>query len=136
MVVMTWFQIGYPLVIFMSGLQRIDPELYEAAALDGATWFQRFRKITTPLLRPEVFVVVLTTIPCSQGLCADLRHDAGWSGHRHHCRLLLRLQNFFERSQVGYGAAISTVLTALILLIAVFYVRVQMRQEESGGNEP
>ena len=37
MAVLVWIQIGYPLVIFMAGLQRVDPQLYEAAALDGAT---------------------------------------------------------------------------------------------------
>ncbi|MBC7270158.1 MAG: sugar ABC transporter permease, partial [Streptomyces sp.] len=46
--VLVWMQLGYPLVLFMSGLQRIDPELYEAAALDGASWWQRFTRITVP----------------------------------------------------------------------------------------
>ena len=46
MVVMVWVQLGYPVVIFMAALQRVDPELYEAAELDGANWFQRFRSIT------------------------------------------------------------------------------------------
>ena len=43
---MVWVQLGYPVVIFMAALQRVDPELYEAAELDGANWFQRFRSIT------------------------------------------------------------------------------------------
>jgi GTP cyclohydrolase I len=64
MAMMIWFQIGYPLVIFMAALQRIDPELYEAAALDGASWFQRFFHITIHLIRPEISIqnisVVLT----------------------------------------------------------------------------
>ena len=44
--VMVWVQLGFPVVIFMAGLQRVDPELYEAAELDGASWWQRFRHIT------------------------------------------------------------------------------------------
>jgi raffinose/stachyose/melibiose transport system permease protein len=58
---MIWFQIGYPLVIFMSALQRINPELYESASIDGASWLQKFFLMTIPLIRPEIFVVVLTT---------------------------------------------------------------------------
>ena len=48
MLLMVWIQIGYPTVIFMAALQRVDPELYEAAELDGAGWFRRFRAITLP----------------------------------------------------------------------------------------
>lgn len=43
MFILVWIQLGYPIVIFMSGLQRVDPELYEAAGLDGANWWQKFR---------------------------------------------------------------------------------------------
>ena len=60
MLVLVWVQIGYPVVIFMSALQRVDPELYEAAELDGAGWWRRFRAITIPQIRPEMFVVLLT----------------------------------------------------------------------------
>ncbi len=60
MAVMIWVQIGYPVVVFMAALQRVDPELYEAAEIDGAGWWQRFRAITLPQIRPETFVVALT----------------------------------------------------------------------------
>lgn len=46
MAVMIWVQIGYPVVVFMAALQRVDPELYEAAEVDGANWLHRFRAIT------------------------------------------------------------------------------------------
>ncbi|MEB0161056.1 ABC transporter permease subunit, partial [Pseudomonas sp. AH2 (2023)] len=61
MVVLVWVQIGYPVVIFMAALQRVDPELYEAAELDGANWYQRFTAITMSIIRPEIFVVTLTS---------------------------------------------------------------------------
>ncbi|MFC5277104.1 carbohydrate ABC transporter permease [Brachybacterium sacelli] len=48
MLMMVWLQIGYPLVIFMAALGRVDPSLYEAADLDGASWFQQLRRITIP----------------------------------------------------------------------------------------
>ena len=52
--VLIWVQIGYPVVMFMAGLQRIDPQLYEAADIDGASWWQRFRHITVHLIQPGV----------------------------------------------------------------------------------
>jgi len=61
MAVMVWLQVGYALVVFMSGLARVDPAYYEAAEIDGASWFTRFRAITIPMLKPEIFVVGLTT---------------------------------------------------------------------------
>src|SRR3569833_685850 len=60
MLMLVWGQIGYPVVIFMSALQRVDPELHEAAEVDGANWWHRFRAISVPQIRPEVFIVVLT----------------------------------------------------------------------------
>jgi len=61
MAVMVWFQLRYPVVMFMSGLQRIEPELYEAADLDGAGWWRRFRHITVHLIRPEFSVMLVNT---------------------------------------------------------------------------
>ncbi|NKF31943.1 sugar ABC transporter permease, partial [Pseudomonas sp. BGM005] len=60
--VIVWIQVGYCLVVFMAGLSRIDPSLYEAADLDGANWWSRLVTLTIPLLAPEIFVVVLTTL--------------------------------------------------------------------------
>ena len=51
--VIVWVQLGYCLVVFMSGLARVDPALYEAAQLDNASWFRRFTAITIPMLRPK-----------------------------------------------------------------------------------
>jgi len=59
---MIWFQVGFPLVIFFTALQRTDPILAEAASLDGASPWQSFIHVTLPQIRPsEIFVVVLMT---------------------------------------------------------------------------
>ncbi len=60
-IMMIWIQIGYTIVILISGMSRLDPYLDEAAQLDGATWFERFRIVTIPQLYPEISVVLLTT---------------------------------------------------------------------------
>ena len=62
-VMATWKNVGFYIVIFLAGLQNIPQELYEAAEIDGASGFQKFFKITLPMLNPTVvLVVVLSTI--------------------------------------------------------------------------
>ena len=131
MVTMIWFQIGYPMVIFMSALQRIDPELYEAASIDGATWLQKFILITIPLIRPEIFVVVLTTTIFALktfGQIFAMTH--GGPGSATMVASYFSYKNFFENSNVGYGATMSTVLTFIIILVTIIWVRVQTQQEQ------
>jgi raffinose/stachyose/melibiose transport system permease protein len=131
MVMMIWFQIGYPLVIFMAALQRIDPELYEAAALDGASWFQRFFYITIHLIRPEISVVVLTTTIASLKVFGQVYvMTRGGPGRATIVASYFSYQNFFERSNVGYGATIATVLTLIIILLTLGFIMVQTRQEQ------
>ena len=130
MAVMIWFQLGYPIVMFMSGLQRIDPELYEAADLDGATWWQRFRRITVYLIRPEFYVVLITTTIAALKIFGQIFVLTG--GGPSNSTLVpsyFAYQNFFEKAQVGYGSAISTVLTVIIIVLAFVFLRLQNRAE-------
>jgi raffinose/stachyose/melibiose transport system permease protein len=132
--VMIWFQIGYPVVIFMSGLQRVEPELYEAASLDGASWWQRFRHITVPLIRPEIFVVLLTTTIAALKVFAPIFVlTRGGPGNATIVPSYFAYQNFFEIANVGYGAAIATVLTAIIILLTIVFLRAQANQDVTGG---
>lgn len=134
MAMMTWFQIGYPLVIFMSALQRLDPELYEAASLDGASSLQKFYRITIPLIRPEIFVVILTTTIYSLKTFGQIfAMTLGGPGTATYVASYFSYKYFFENSNVGYGATMSTVLTVIIILITIVWVRVQTQQERQGG---
>ncbi|SDN44861.1 raffinose/stachyose/melibiose transport system permease protein [Actinomyces ruminicola] len=135
MLVLIWIQIGYPTVIFMSALQRVDPELYEAAELDGAGWLARFRAITVPQIRPETFVIVLTcTIAALKVFAPIYVLTRGGPESSTLVPSYYSYLNFFDKSKVGYGAAISTVLTLVIIVIAgviqVFQNRSARREEE------
>ncbi|MGV2918681.1 carbohydrate ABC transporter permease [Streptomyces alfalfae] len=128
--VLVWMQLGYPLVLFMSGLQRIDPELYEAAALDGATWWQRFTRITVPILRPEVYVVLVTTTIAGLKVFAQIFVlTGGGPGNSTLVPAYFAYQNFFERADVGYGSAISSTITLLVLIIAGTMLTRQARED-------
>jgi len=66
--VTVWKTVGYPMVIYLAGLQAIPGDLYEAAALDGADGWRRFRHITWPLLTPTtLFLMITLTITSFQG---------------------------------------------------------------------
>jgi raffinose/stachyose/melibiose transport system permease protein len=130
MVVMVWVQLGYPVVIFMAALQRVDPELYEAAEIDGANWFQRFRSITSHIIRPEVYVVTLTsTIAALKVFGPVYTLTKGGPGTSTLVPSYYSYVQFFQTTQVGYGAAISTALTVVIIVVAAIFLRAQNRSE-------
>ncbi|MEU6606821.1 sugar ABC transporter permease [Streptomyces shenzhenensis] len=134
--VMVWVQLGFPLVVFMAGLQRVDPQLYEAAELDGAGWWRRFGHITLPQLRPEIHVVLTwCTVAALKVFGAVYVLTKGGPGGATDVPSYFSFTTFFEQTQVGYGAAISTVLTVLVLALALIGLKLQTRAEdaEEGG---
>lgn len=130
MIIMIWVQLGYPIVIFMAALQRVDPELYEAAELDGANWFQRFRAITVSIIRPEIFVVTLTcTIAALKVFGPIYTLTGGGPGTSTIVPAYYAYSEFFQSQQVGYGATIATALTIVVAAVAVVFVIAQTRLE-------
>ncbi len=130
MLVLVWIQIGYPTVIFMSALQRVDPELYEAAELDGAGWLRRFRAITIPQIKPETFVITLTcTIAALKVFAPIYVLTRGGPEGSTLVPSYYSFLNFFDKSKVGYGAAVATVLTMVIVLVALVIQLLQARAE-------
>lgn len=134
MVIMVWVQLGYPVVMFMAGLQRVDPELYEAAALDGAGWWHRFRRIALHHLKPEIYVVLITTTIAALKVFGQIFVlTRGGPGNATLVPSYFAYQNYFERADVGYGSAISTVLTVLIVALTFAFLRLQGRAEREVG---
>jgi len=134
MAIMVWFQLGYPVVMFMAGLQRIDPELYEAAELDGADWWQRFRRITVHLIRPEFYVVLVTTTIAALKIFGQIFVlTRGGPSNATLVPSYFAYKNFFEKANVGYGSAIATILTLIIIVLAFVFLRLQTRNETSGS---
>ena len=130
MAVMVWFQLGYPVVIFMAGLQRVDPAYYEAAELDGATWWRKVWHITIPQIRPEIFVVLLTcTIAALKVFGPIFVLTRGGPGNATMVPSYFSYLNFFQKSNVGYGSAIATVLALIIIVVTFLFLRVQERAE-------
>jgi raffinose/stachyose/melibiose transport system permease protein len=130
--VIVWIQVGYCLVVFMSGLSRIDPSLYEAAELDGASWGQRFLSITIPMLAPEIFVVALTTVIAALKVFAPIYVLT--SGGPNDATLVpsyLTYYHFFTTNRVGYAAAIAVLQTLVTIALGIIFIRAQTRQQEA-----
>lgn len=131
-VVLIWIQVGYTIVIFMSGLARADQSVHEAAAIDGATWFQRFRIITINQLAPEIAVVLLTTTVAALKVFAPVYvMTQGGPGTATTVPAYYSYFNFIQTSKVGYGAAISTVLAILLIIMSLVIFRYQNKQGEN-----
>jgi len=129
--VLVWIQIGFPLVVFMAGLQRIDPVLYEAAELDGASWSRRLRHVTVPQIRPEFYVVLLMcTIAALKAFAPIYVLTRGGPGYSTDIPSYFSYQNFFEKTQVGYGAATATVLALITLIITAVFISLQFRRRD------
>jgi raffinose/stachyose/melibiose transport system permease protein len=133
MAIMVWVQIGFPLVVFMGALQRVDPSLYEAAEIDGASWWRRFRHVTVPQIRPEIFVVLLWCTIASLKVFAPIYvFTRGGPGGATNVPSYFSYHNFFETTRVGYGATIATVLTVIIIGLTAVFLRVQGADDDAG----
>lgn len=119
-VVTIWLQMGYYMIIFLAGLQDIPAELYEAARIDGASAWQRFRRITLPLLAPTSFFVLLTSMVAVVTGGLDMIFVLTSGGPANSTSLLIYYiyQQAFLFGDLGYAAAIGSVLVLFLLVIS------------------
>jgi multiple sugar transport system permease protein len=127
-----WKGIGWVAVIALAGLQVIPVHLYEAAEIDGAGSWQRFRFIALPLLTPTLaFLFVVRTIGTLNGYISNLLITNGGDPlDKTHFVLTLMYEATFTRLEFGYGSAISYLLTIFIFVISVFQIRLLRRDVE------
>lgn len=127
---MIWFQIGFPLVIFFTALQRMDQTITEAAALDGASGWQTFIHVTIHQIRPEIFVVVLmTTIATFKVFAQVFVLTRGGPGTATYVPSYYTYLNFFQKDLVGLGSAVATVVTVVVLVVAAIFINFQARRD-------
>jgi multiple sugar transport system permease protein len=118
-----WKNFGYNMLIFIAGLQNIPEDLYEAAHLDGASWWQQFKEITLPMLKPtSVFVVMITIIGYFQLFAEPYVMTQGGPLNSTTSIVLLMYEQGFRWWSMGYAAAIAFVLFIIIL----FFTLIQM----------
>ncbi len=125
-----WSIIGYNMVLFISGLQEIPGDYYEAASIDGATGVKQFFKITIPLLSPTIFFVTITRVIGGLqvfDLIYMVMDKDNPALYKTQSLVYLFYQNSFVENNKGYGSTIVVLLLAIIMLITVFQMIAQKK---------
>jgi multiple sugar transport system permease protein len=119
-VMVVWKIAGFTMIILLTGLQAIPTDLTEAAVVDGASWWQRFRHITLPLMRRTIALALIISVTGSI-LAFDQFYIMTSGGPQN--RMISVVYYIFNQSFVsfnlGYGAALSIALLAILMVISV-----------------
>lgn len=122
----TWRWTGYNMIFYLSGLQNIDPQVYEAAKIDGANGFQQFKRITVPLLKP---IILLTAIMSTNGtlqLFDETQNltNGGPANMTISISQYIYKLSFQYSPQFGYAATVSYIVFILVAILALIQMKV------------
>ncbi|WKB53809.1 carbohydrate ABC transporter permease [Eleftheria terrae] len=119
-VLLNVWQFGSAMVIFLAALQNVPTSLYEAAAIDGATKFQMFFKITVPLITPVIFFnLVMQTVHAFQEFNGPYMVTEGGPLHSTYLLSLYIYDQSFRFFNLGYGSALSWVMFFLVVSLSL-----------------
>nr|WP_274635914.1 sugar ABC transporter permease [Microbacterium bovistercoris] len=136
MLILTWKYIGFAVILFLAGLQGVPTELFEAAAIDGASYWQIQRRITLPLLGPTIRIWAFLSIIGSLQLF-DLvyivwgQYVAGVAGTSTMATYMVT--NGRDAGNFGYGNAVAVVIFFISMIIALIYQRFVLRRDTAGA---
>lgn len=126
-----WWTFGFPMLVFLAGLQNIPETLYEAAKIDGAGPRQTFRHITLPLIMPTMlFVVVTQFIAHMQVFAQPFIISMGGPGNASRTSVLYLYETAWKFFRFGYASAISVVLAVIMVVVTIILFTVMRRQTE------
>jgi raffinose/stachyose/melibiose transport system permease protein len=129
-IVVVWKYFGFHMMLYIAGLQGIDRQLYEAAEIDGASAFQRFRSITVPQLAPMLKLSVFFSVIGALQLFDMVIPLTGGGPFEQTNTMVSFMYSFgITRMRVGYGSAVGVVLFIVCVTFALFYQRLLMRDE-------
>lgn len=128
MIVGIWRTLGFNILVFLAGLQSVPAELHEAAQVDGAGEWYRFRKVTLPMLSPTLFFgVVMGLISSFQVFEQTYIMTQGGPGNSTMTLIYYIFLTGFTYLRLGYASAISVIFLLMILAVTVVQVRLQSR---------
>lgn len=139
-IVMSWWFIGRPTIIFLAGLQAIPTGLYEVAEIDGAGRWQKLLNITLPMLSPVIlFNLIMSVIGAFQIFASVYVMTGGGPSNASLFYVMYLYQQGFKYMHIGYASALAWFLFALILLFSTIAFKsspwwVYYETEKGGGN--
>lgn len=130
-VMTVWWTIGFSMLLYLSALQDISEDIFEAASIDGATKTRQFFYITLPLLKPTTWLVFLLQMIGCFKVFGQIYVITG-GGPASSTRPLVQYiyENGFKKNNMGYAAAMSYVLFGILLILSLVQQIVQRKGEE------
>lgn len=120
-----WASFGFDVVVLLAALSNVPNEVYEAAAIDGATGWRRLRHITVPMISPTLFFLVIVSTIRAFRVFNQIYVMASKDTERTAQNITMFVfRAFYERGETGYGSAIALILLAIILLVTLVQMRV------------
>lgn len=124
-----WWTIGYNMILFTNALDDVNPNLYEAASIDGATAWQKFTNITLPSIRNIFGFVTLTTIIASFNLYGQaLLITVGGPAQSTTSMIMVIQQTIFNQNNLGMGSAMAILLGIIMAVISSIQFLLQLRK--------
>ncbi|WP_035513068.1 carbohydrate ABC transporter permease [Halalkalibacillus halophilus] len=124
MAVTIWKGIGYYMIIYLAGLQSIPHDLYEAAEMDGANWWQQVTRITIPMLMPFVLIVTIMSTIAAMKVFEEIYVMTGGGPARSTETLVFYIYSeAFEKLNMGYAAAGGVILFLITLVISLINLK-------------
>ena len=126
----TWGYTAFNMLLFTAALKNVPTAYYEAAELDGAGAWQKFRRITLPAIAPTSFIVVLlTTLTAMKEYPLFKAINGGGPGNENNLVVQYIYNTGFRKAQIGYASAASFVLMLILMIIAGVQLMVNRRRE-------
>jgi multiple sugar transport system permease protein len=126
-----WWTIGFPMLVFLAGLQNIPENLYEAAKIDGAGKTQSFRFITLPLIRPTMlFVVVTQFIAHMQVFAQPYIITGGGPGNHSRTVVMYLYETAWKFFRFGYASSIAVVLAIIMIVVTIILFTLMRRRTD------
>ena len=120
LILLVVWQFGSSMVIFLAGLKQIPTDLYEAASVDGAGWFVKFKKITLPMLSPIIlFNLIMQTITAFQMFTQAFIITKGGPIQSTYVYVMYLYELGFARFQMGYASSLAWILLIIIATATV-----------------
>ncbi|MFD0619734.1 carbohydrate ABC transporter permease [Paenibacillus sp. GCM10027629] len=126
-----WQWTGYAMIIYLANLQSISTEMYEAANIDGANSWQKFWKMTLPMLIPSItFNTVMSMIGGLKVFDVVFSMTKGGPGHSTETIVMTLMTKGISEGQYGYGSAFAVVFSIMIMIVVLIQLKVLKRWED------
>jgi multiple sugar transport system permease protein len=133
MIMTIWKGLGYSMLLYLAAIQSVPASLYEAAALDGANAFQKFRAITIPMVKPVTFFLVVTSIIGGAQVFIEVNIMTPEGGPEFSSATIVWYiwRQAFNYSDMGYASAMAITLGLLVFIVTAIQFRMNARNNFS-----